>query len=80
MLFLKKLKLKMNSKVIKKTNSRVTEVLHVTSKKVFCDGGKLDMGHPRVYLNMGDKDYVTCPYCSKIFTTNQNIDVTSIKN
>jgi len=65
----------MNSKNIK---NKVTEVLHVTTKKVSCDGGKLDMGHPKVYLNMGDKDYVACPYCSKVFTINKNIDVTSI--
>ena len=65
----------MNSK---NTKNKVTEVLHVTSKKVSCEGGKGSMGHPKVYLNMGDKDYVVCPYCSKLFTTNRNIDVTSI--
>lgn len=67
----------MNSKNIK---NKVTEVLHVTSKKISCDGGAGSMGHPKVYLNMGDKDYVSCPYCSKIFTISENIDVTSIKN
>ena len=65
----------MNSKNKK---SKISEVLHVTSKKVSCDGGKLEMGHPKVYLNMGSKDYVVCPYCSKLFTTDKNIDVTSI--
>jgi len=44
------------------------EVIHVDSKKVSCDGGKGALGHPLVYLNMGQKDFVTCPYCSKFFT------------
>jgi uncharacterized Zn-finger protein len=44
------------------------EVLHVDSKKVSCDGGKGVLGHPLVYLNMGNNDSITCPYCSKFFT------------
>lgn len=49
------------------------EVVHVTSKKVACQGERSDMlnvsGHPLVYLNMGKNDFVVCPYCSKYFTT-----------
>jgi len=45
------------------------EVLHVNSKKVSCDGAKGASSHPLVYLNMGEKNYVVCPYCSKYFTT-----------
>ena len=44
------------------------EILHVSSKKVSCDGGKGSAGHPLVYLNMGEEDHVICPYCSKYFT------------
>jgi uncharacterized Zn-finger protein len=44
------------------------ETLHVNSKKVSCDGGKGAAGHPLVYLNMGQNDFVVCPYCSKYFT------------
>ncbi|OFW80275.1 MAG: hypothetical protein A2887_06055 [Alphaproteobacteria bacterium RIFCSPLOWO2_01_FULL_40_26] len=56
---------------MKSQNSPV-EVLHVISKKISCDGGK-ESGkgiskHPLVYLNMGEKDFVICPYCSKYFT------------
>ncbi len=51
----------------------LVEILHVNSKKVSCDGLR-DLhnsasGHPTVYLNMGDKDSITCPYCNKYFTT-----------
>lgn len=68
----------MNSKIDQSLRSKITEVLHVTSKKVSCDGGKLDTGHPKVYLNMGDKDYVICPYCSKLFTTRKGVDINSL--
>lgn len=57
------------------------ETLHVDSKKVSCDG----LGtHPLVYLNMGNKDSVTCPYCSKFFTiekkNSQNSVILGLKN
>ena len=39
----------------------------VKSKKVICDGGGGALGHPRVYLEMGDKNETLCPYCSKLF-------------
>jgi uncharacterized Zn-finger protein len=49
------------------------EVLHVNSKKVSCEGGSGASSHPLVYLNMGDKEHVSCPYCSKCFTIQKNI-------
>jgi uncharacterized Zn-finger protein len=47
------------------------ETLHVNTKKVSCDGGKGVLGHPKVYLNMGENNFVICPYCSKFFTLEQ---------
>ena len=35
---------------------------------VSCDGGGGSLGHPRVYLNAGDKAGVDCPYCGKHYT------------
>jgi len=43
-----------------------TEIVHVTSHVVSCDGGVGPAGHPRVYLRIKDKE-ITCPYCSKLF-------------
>lgn len=43
------------------------EVVIVKSKQVSCDGTKDSSTHPLVYLNMGEKDGVVCPYCSKYF-------------
>lgn len=50
------------------TQNHFFEILHVSSKKVSCSGGKDASGHPLVYLDMGKEDYVICPYCSKYFT------------
>jgi uncharacterized Zn-finger protein len=41
------------------------ETLEVASKVVACDGDNGPLGHPRVYLNMGEKDAVDCPYCGR---------------
>ena len=43
------------------------ETLEVEDTVVSCevDGGPL--GHPRVFLNMGDKGWVECPYCDRKF-------------
>lgn len=43
------------------------ETVKVSSKSVSCDGGKGPLGHPKVYLEMGSSNEITCPYCSKHF-------------
>jgi len=43
------------------------ETIEVESKVVACDGGEGALGHPRVYLNMGAKQDVECPYCGRRF-------------
>ena len=47
------------------------EVVISESKKVSCSGDKGSSSHPLIYLDMGNKDYVICPYCSKYFTTDK---------
>jgi uncharacterized Zn-finger protein len=38
------------------------------SRKVMCDGGTGDSGHPRVFLKMEENENsITCPYCSVTF-------------
>jgi len=53
-------------------NFKNSDVLYVNSKKISCDGGASDSKHPLIYLNMGDKDFVVCPYCSKNFSLNDS--------
>ncbi len=43
------------------------ETMEVTTSRVACDGGGGALGHPRVYLEMGDESFVECPYCDKRF-------------
>ncbi len=41
------------------------EVLTVTSKRVKCDGGGGALGHPVVFYDMGEADFVECLYCDR---------------
>jgi uncharacterized Zn-finger protein len=45
----------------------VPEIVEVTTSRVACDGGGGALGHPKVYLEMGDEGFVECPYCDKRF-------------
>ena len=43
------------------------EIIEVDTTKVSCDGVGGALGHPRVYLEMGDERSVECPYCDRRF-------------
>ena len=43
------------------------EVIHVKDHRIACDGGNGALGHPRVFLEMGEAGEVTCPYCDRLF-------------
>ena len=43
------------------------ETTYVNTKRVSCDGGGGVLGHPRVWLEMGEKRSVECPYCDRVF-------------
>jgi uncharacterized Zn-finger protein len=43
------------------------EIIEVDNTRVACDGGGGALGHPRVYLEMGDENFVECPYCDRRF-------------
>jgi len=44
-----------------------TEVTNVDRDVVDCDGGEGPLGHPVVYLNLGDDGRIDCPYCGRRF-------------
>ena len=52
-----------------------SDIEFVQSKKVICDGGGGALGHPKVYLEMGDVNEIVCPYCSKLFKIVRNNNV-----
>ena len=37
----------------------------VDTPTVACDGGGGALGHPRVFLKIGDEREIVCPYCSR---------------
>ncbi len=43
------------------------ETIETTDKRVACDGGGGALGHPKVWLEMGEKNEVECPYCDRLF-------------
>lgn len=43
------------------------EVIRVNSRRVKCDGGGGALGHPVVYYDMGEEDFVECGYCDRRF-------------
>jgi uncharacterized Zn-finger protein len=43
------------------------ETIFVRSGRVACDGVGGALGHPRVWLEMGEAAFVECPYCDRRF-------------
>jgi len=43
------------------------EVVKVRVRRIACEGVGGALGHPRVYLEMGEADHVECPYCDRRF-------------
>ena len=44
-----------------------TETISVDGATTACDGGGGALGHPQVYLNLGDDGRIDCPYCGRHF-------------
>jgi uncharacterized Zn-finger protein len=43
------------------------EVIVTEHHRIACDGGGGALGHPRVFLEMGEDDFVECGYCDRRF-------------
>lgn len=43
------------------------EIVLSNSHKVSCNGGGGALGHPKVWYEMGDEDFVECKYCDRRF-------------
>ena len=43
------------------------EVVVVEGHRVSCDGGGGVLGHPKVWLELGEHDFVECGYCDRRF-------------
>ena len=53
------------------------ETVEVEEPVVACDGGEAALGHPRVFLNLGDQGSVDCPYCDRRFVLRQGAGAAS---
>ena len=51
------------------------EIVPVSSHRIACDGGGGALGHPKVYLEMGERDSVECPYCDRRFVLKPGADL-----
>ena len=50
------------------TEEEVKPVFEVDTPLVECSGEEKGvLGHPLVYLNMGEEGHIECPYCSRRF-------------
>jgi len=43
------------------------ELITAHAKRVKCDGGGGALGHPVVFYDMGEDDFVECLYCDRRF-------------
>lgn len=41
------------------------EIVETETARVACDGGQGALGHPRVWLSIGEEGFVECPYCDR---------------
>ena len=42
-------------------------VIVTNQLRVACNGGGGSLGHPQIFLTLGNDGRVTCPYCSREF-------------
>jgi uncharacterized Zn-finger protein len=50
------------------------ETIVVDTDCVACDGGGGALGHPKVYLNLGEERRIECPYCSRLYVLREGAD------
>jgi uncharacterized Zn-finger protein len=48
-------------------NNPESEVTYVEDSYIQCDGNGQAVGHPMIYLDMGGKKEMDCPYCGQHF-------------
>ncbi len=43
------------------------DVILVSTRRISCDGGGGALGHPKVWMDMGQDTEVVCKYCGQLF-------------
>lgn len=47
------------------------DMVEVKMRRVSCDGGGGALGHPKVWLDMGQNKQVRCKYCDRLFVLSE---------
>ncbi len=55
-------------------NDMGVEIIEIGAKEFECIGAKPPFDHPHIYLEMGNSNEVTCPYCSTLFRYNDKLE------
>ena len=50
-----------------KPSESPSQITIVTSKRISCDGPGGALGHPRIFIDMGQNNTARCKYCDQIF-------------
>jgi uncharacterized Zn-finger protein len=53
-------------------NYSSSDAIVTNKKQVSCSGEKGSLGHPKIYLEFGDSNKITCPYCSQEFVLQES--------
>ena len=48
------------------------ETVTVTKKRIACDGGGGALGHPKVWMDMGQDNQVRCKYCDRLYVLSED--------
>ncbi len=56
---------------MKTTSAATVTQVDANVKEVACDGGGGALGHPLVYLPIGNKPFIVCYYCGRRFEKKQ---------
>lgn len=57
----------MSDSVLASEATQPVEIIRVLKKSVACDGGGGPLGHPRVWLHLGEAEQIACTYCSRFY-------------
>ena len=49
------------------------ETIIVTKKRISCDGGGGALGHPKVWMDMGQDNQVRCKYCDRLYVLSKDV-------
>ena len=47
--------------------TEIPKTVEVEQTRIACDGDGGVLGHPKIYLEIGEDEFVECPYCGRRF-------------